>query len=686
MILTRLTLEEFGLYAGRQEFDLRPRPALEGPGKRPIILFGGMNGAGKTTLFEAVRLCLYGPLALGNRVKVADYQHLLSERIHRRPVAPAGPDRAAIELEFEHAHAGQLQAFRFRRSWERRKSGIVEQFTLWQDGQPLDNLDPAQWQDFVKELLPPGITGLFFFDGERIQALAEDEDHLQLAGAIKSLLGLDLVERLQTDLAIYAGKRRRGASARRANDDLAALQGEIESLEDELASCRQDRAQIEAQLSHLAAGVERQEQRISAEGGHFAAQREQLQERRGRLDAAIAQIEAELRQLCAGLLPFALAPGLVQALGEQLHREEEYQRWQATAELLSKQGGKLEAKLHSSAFWDELGTQLSEPQQAALSAKLLRLLERLVQPPAALQGLELVHQLSAPDRQRLLGWIEQSLSAIPRTLLGFSGKLEQLVREQRQVEGALGKAPSDDLLKPLLAELAELHRRLNALQTQAARQDEKIRQTNYRLEEAQRRQRKVETVLAQEDEGTQIIQRVSQVRSVLGVYLQQLTASKVAALCHTATDCFNRLCRKDNWIEYIAIDPHDFSVSLTDQQGQLIPKSQLSAGEKQIYAIAMLWALARLSGRPLPMMIDTPLGRLDSAHRRQLVERYFPQASHQLILLSTDTEVDQKFIKALQPHISHAYHLEYDPTEGRTRVREGYFWPLEPGEVSHADE
>jgi DNA sulfur modification protein DndD len=106
----------------------------------------------------------------------------------------------------------------------------------------------------------------------------------------------------------------------------------------------------------------------------------------------------------------------------------------------------------------------------------------------------------------------------------------------------------------------------------------------------------------------------------------------------------------------------------------LLPKAELSSGEKQIYAIAMLWGLARTSGRPLPVIIDTPLGRLDSEHRANLCQNYFPNASHQVILLSTDTEVDRPLFDNLRDHISHAYSLNYDPADACTRVTEGYFW------------
>ena len=60
------------------------------------------------------------------------------------------------------------------------------------------------------------------------------------------------------------------------------------------------------------------------------------------------------------------------------------------------------------------------------------------------------------------------------------------------------------------------------------------------------------------------------------------------------------------------------------------------------------------------MIIDTPLGRLDSEHRGRMIEHYFPNASHQVIVLSTDTELDKQNFEKLSPHVSHAYHLVYN--------------------------
>lgn len=91
-------------------------------------------------------------------------------------------------------------------------------------------------------------------------------------------------------------------------------------------------------------------------------------------------------------------------------------------------------------------------------------------------------------------------------------------------------------------------------------------------------------------------------------------------------------------------------------------------------AVSILWALARASGRPLPAIIDTPLGRLDATHRAHLVERYFPNASHQVVLLSTDKEIDQGTFQNLRGSVGRSYRLEHNNATSETQIQTGYFW------------
>jgi DNA sulfur modification protein DndD len=113
---------------------------------------------------------------------------------------------------------------------------------------------------------------------------------------------------------------------------------------------------------------------------------------------------------------------------------------------------------------------------------------------------------------------------------------------------------------------------------------------------------------------------------------------------------------------------------LTGGDGHSLPFERLSAGERQLLATSILWGLAKASGRALPTIIDTPLGRLDSSHRRHLLERYFPVASHQVILLSTDEEIDEASLKHLKQFVGREYQLTFNEQDRSTQIEKGYFW------------
>jgi DNA sulfur modification protein DndD len=183
----------------------------------------------------------------------------------------------------------------------------------------------------------------------------------------------------------------------------------------------------------------------------------------------------------------------------------------------------------------------------------------------------------------------------------------------------------------------------------------------------------VEKLASQASQGSRV-QLIPKIQLFLTEFEAALLSKKLIQLQNDVTTSFNSLCRKKNSAREITISPEDFSVTFKSQDQHPIPKSQLSAGEKQIYAISMLWGLAKTSGRPLPIIIDTPLGRLDTDHRRLLTQHYFPFASHQVIILSTDSEIDQVYFGDLRQSVSQAYRFDFSTEDRGTRVNSGYFW------------
>lgn len=682
MLIRSLTLENFGLFRGRNEFDLAPKAKYGRT--RPVVLIGGKNGAGKTTLLEAVRLCLYGPQALGGRGTSRQYEAHLRGRIHRDDDALLRPQSASVGLEFEHAELGERHVYRIERSWDALETGVQTYLTVQRDGQPLDGIDQAHADEFLRDLIPPGVSQLYFFDGEKIQHLAESEhDDIALGDAVRALLGLDLVERLGGDLRIYASRIQDSPGADPIKAELAQISEEQRILEQRRLESQRKLDESQSRLDSLGQSLSRLERQISKEGGAFASQREALKAEKEQLLRATAEAEDELRQLAEGLLPFMFAGPWCQRLGDQLLAEEKLQGWQTHESLLAERIGKVKASLGD--ILPATGATPDPQTHTRLVKRVSEILDGLLEPPDHLPEIAMIHRLSDAQRQRLLRAIDQIQNDTPRQLGATHSRLEEATRRLRDVETALGKVPAEDQLQPLLERLHELHCDLAAAGAEAERCAQDLKTIDSSAEELKRRARKLEERLVDAERGLDRRAMVTKVRAVLDDYAAGLTAAKAKDLGEAVASRFAQLWRKGDVVRRIEIDATTFEVTLFDRHNRSVPKKQLSAGEKQIYAISLLWGLAQVSGRPLPMVIDTPLGRLDSDHRGHLVQRYFAQASHQVIILSTDTEIDKTYFRDLSPEVSHAYHLRYDPYEARTLVEEGYFWSRREVELTHAD-
>ena len=229
MILEIVTLRDFCLFRGEQTFDLTPTPARRNLGAKTIVLFGGVNGAGKTTLLDAIQLALYGPRArCSKRVGLA-YDEFLRKSIHHGVAETEG---AGVSLAFRYASGGEEHVYDVRRSWQVRNGKIREELRVLIDGE-LDRWQSEHWNQLVEDFFPLEVSQLFFFDAEKIRSLAEDETSSQVLGsAVKSLLGLDIAERLIGDAAVVETNLRKKAESSDSNDNRAELESEIAALAD----------------------------------------------------------------------------------------------------------------------------------------------------------------------------------------------------------------------------------------------------------------------------------------------------------------------------------------------------------------------------------------------------------------------------------------------------------------------
>ena len=665
MIFTRLMLTNMGVYRGRHEFELRPQ--AQNGHTPPIVLFGGKNGAGKSTLLEAVRLCLYGRVALGPRVRSADYQTHIRQRMHRNDDRPTAT--ASVGLMFEHVHAGVVSTYDAVRSWRLDGLNVIENVSVFRDGAPFTEVAPEHWDSFLRDLIPPGLADLFFFDGEQIQALADDSRETETLGnAVRGLLNLDLVERLQADLLVYL---RQQDPHDRSKLRQAAEQAEqaFHALEEQASARRQDLAQVQSHLDRALSLADKARQQLLREGAAFIHGRDEIVRRQREIERELEQTRDATRELAAGLLPFAATPLWNARLAERLAQEAQAEQSRVAFDSQHEQAGRVAMRLLQPDFQRSTAPEVTPQNWATIATAVQSMLAPA--PVAAIGSIR--HNISADQRTKLLGWIDEATTLLPERLHRLTTQLERLEAEQANLARALKQVPSETVATPLLDEFNHHAEEKGRLDEQFARIADELRQLDHQLAQLDRARKAAWLQLAEAGDSNTRVQRAAEVQVILDQYLQQITELKMGELEQAIAHFFNLLCRKRMLVREVKIDRQRFSVTLYGANRTVLPKSDLSAGEKQLYATALLWALRSVSGRALPIIIDTPMGRLDSDHRATMLKKFFPNAAHQVILLSTDTEIDPAAFADIQHAVSHTFRLEYDQATGSTQVERRYF-------------
>lgn len=656
MIISELVLHNVGTFAGRHAINLAPPSQA-----RPIILVGGLNGAGKTTILESIQLALYGPLWHSSTRRAGSYDSYLRSLIHRGVPASEG---AAIELTFTAHQEGTEHEYWIRRSWKKTGSGVREILLVSVDGRHNQSLT-STWNEHVETFLPRGIAGLFFFDGEQIEALADLERSRQvLASALAALLGLDIVGRLSTDLAVIR-RRHRGEQVPDQLRDSIAEREQLVTAHREAEQAAAETAVVrQTELEHARKVFSEATEAYRAAGGELLDQRESAEAAAATVRAAREQCEESIRQELAGITPLLLLPGMLGDLAAQVRRETEARREKVLVEALASRDQTVLEKLTDA--------QVAAATIAAVEEYLKsdRDQRRKSAGTEDLAGL--------PDHLEVEGLVSAALPAARDRLASATTRLGELKFDLDQAERVLAAIPDPEALAPLQRRREESREALRKAETADAVAAELLAAATADHEKAaaaydHELDRAAHITLAAADDQ-RLLEHVDRVRATLEQLRIEATRRHLERIAQLVLEALGQLLRKQNLITDVHIDPATHVVELTGADGRELPAGDLSAGERQLLAVALLWGLARASGQPLPVVIDTPLGRLDLSHRKHLLERYFPQASHQVILLSTDTEIDEDGYDRIAPRVGRSYYLEFDPQTNATSVEDGYFW------------
>ncbi len=653
MIFSKLVLHNFGIFKGRHMVDLSPASK-----RKPIILFGGLNGSGKTTMLEALQLTLFGKFANFATREGAPYDTYLRNMINRHVNPKEG---SALELAFIRYENGVKQEYHLKRYWRTTGKSLKENFQVLRNGE-LDPVLSEQWYECVHEFIPSSVSRLFFFDGEQIAQLADPSKTKDiLRTGIYSLLGLGIVERLQVDLVTIARRRSVAKSEgnwsfklEQANKDVSELTQKQKEYIDHIASKNTELDQLNNLIKQL-------KEEYRKVGGDLFENREFVAQQYEFAKNKMLDNESKIKKFAESKAPLCIVEDLINSAHQRSTEEHSILKNRLLIGILDERDKSILAKFHSRSI-NNNGTDL-----------LRDLLEA-----------DIKERKNIAETKTLLETDPVIFKHYEREVFShLRDEANELLKERRNLEyeisaleSQISSIPPGETIQQIAHQLrdAETKHHTLSIEIESLKRldDHNFRSLELRNKELNRLYHKVNEERLDNSIDKHVVERTKDIDKILSLFKAQLVGKHIDRLQYLIKESFTELVRKNDLVNKIRIN-ENFSIDVIGYNDEVIPTNRLSAGERQLLAISILWGLAKASGQPLPAIIDTPLGRLDSEHREHLINNYFPNASHQVILLSTDTEIDCENRDTLAKNIGKEYQIKYDQSVKTSTISAGYF-------------
>lgn len=657
MYLTKVELHNYGIYRGTHTMELTDRV-----GPRNITLVGGMNGRGKTTLHDAILLALYGKLAHRYiQENTRSYERLLSDRVNRH--AEDGLTYVSVSLVLDD---GTL--LRVVRSWTVKDGNRVESSVTVEKNGIEDKYLGENWAYYIEELLPFGIARLFFFNNERITQLADDASLEQIKSSIRSAIGVTTVEKAAGHLEEVIRRKEKDLQAFENSEENRGLQesaAQLAALEDRRAECETQLAASQRHYEAVSAQLEAGEKAFWSAGGPGQDQ-ETIKKEKQRVSDSVKTLKGEMLRLASDpATPLYLCRDLVLETYSREKERQDSNAQRAAEHFLRSVHDRLLERLQSSGL---------SKKAKDIAASILR--EELLGDETAESGTDDAG-LTAAGMLLLERTITDAFQALLPALDPLISQIEAQESELRDLDVQLGAADSRAAAMERYEDLKKLEKERNEAGHDCRRLREQLDSLGRQIEAVKAERNRLFKVIAEKEnannDNARIIRYAAMSADVLAEFRLRLQREKVARLSGAATRCFQILVEKASLVSGIKIDPDTLDVTILDREGRVLPQHQLSAGEQQMFAISVVWALALTSGYQAPVIIDTPLARLDSSHRAGFVTKYLPAAGPQVIVLSTDAEISGRYLDLIRENVVKYYLLRYHEEDQCTDIVEGYF-------------
>lgn len=646
--ISSVSIENFGPFRERQKI------SLDVEEKKPVILVKALNGSGKTTLLTALQIGLYGSKSIDSP-KLSEYEKLIIG-LQRKDAF----GNSIIEIEVVVEIDGLSRYLLLHREWRKKGPNLVEQLSVFEDGS-LNQDFSKSWDEFIGSILPAELVQLFLFDGEKIESLANPERLPEiLKRATEVFLGIGGIDALINDLK--ALERRTALKNKASSSEFEAARSHLEMLSEQIKVLEQTRQTLTQEKAAAQNEVEQAQLvldkfKINAQRQGIEAYKQAAAMRNAdeTIRTHVKEIRASLAELVSDpVLPIAWLP----QLWERYRDAWEQHQYARHSKLL---GG--EFKKRDQRMLSLLATSVSHSTVEAVRQLFAEDLQHQMKNQSA-SGLALQE---APPRDA-----ERQLAHGREKLRDELEKLQLAQAELNRTEQLIGRIPAEEQIGEMLTILQSHSKAAASAETHLMSVAQQLTETLSHLEHLRVRLNAAHDRLGSDFKDQSLesksLEASARTRKTLAIFKDRLLASKAHWLSKMITTEFRDLMRKKGLITRVIVDPATYRVSIEDGNQHELPMERLSAGERQLLAIAVLSALIKERKGRFPVVVDTPLARLDQRHRSALIKRFFTTVSHQVVVLSTDQEVEGLAYEALQPFTAAEYSLDFDEAKRSTVI------------------
>lgn len=719
MKINKLKLKNFRSYEEETVFDFATTD------DKNIILIGGKNGAGKSTIFEAIKICIYGPMAYKYQGFNASYISKVKSNINNNSLKSDLVD-AFVSIDLELSEGTEINIYTLTRKWTFKNKKLDEIFLVYKNYSPIPLKDEELnfFENYITSIISPKIFEFFFFDGEHLsEFFIGKNSNTHLKQSLLSLCNFDTFDVLKnTILSSMRNSKNDDVELELAKINYLGLEDELSKLTLEKASLVDDFDNILIELDDLNQKQKQLESDFRKKGGVLAEEREILNKKTIELETRRSVINQSIKDFCNDMLPFLIVKDQIFNLKNQIKSESDNLVYSQLKDKLSADYFKnlLLSKLDTSSI-DEIAMTVSEA------------LIDDIKPNNQEDDFKVIHNLSNDESNSLLALIDNMLSIDNKNIISMFDEHRSIGEELAEIRTKLNNSLEDESLNKYINELRDLSNKIGHLSEVKNNLEVKLKDLEILVSNAETSKNKAKSKYTDLLQSNKVVDMSSDLILMLDDMITTLTESKTKEIQNNFMYIFKKIIRKDNFIDFIDIDSN-FNTSLyinkmynsleienlienigydemekklgnlffedlfaeyeVKNRSELLNKIKnsnqssfinlrtkvdingFSSGEKQIYILCLYWALLKASDIEIPFIIDTPYARIDETHRNNITNEYFSTISDQVIILSTNTEIDEKSYKDIKPRLNGEYLIDYDDINRKTIQSKGYFFEV----------